>query len=295
MKKLGLIYLVTNIKNGKTYVGQTIHSLARRRIQHIQKSKRQIGSYFSLLHKAIRKYGIDNFVWRVLEKCTQGELNKREQFYIQQYRSYCNVGGYNLTLGGDNNFGSTGRHHYLARMPKKKKMAWLISHRLGKNNPNYGNGIAIAGRAHFLNKMILKKRANWIATHLGGDNNYQRHLTAEQRKQKCWLNKLDTKTRAKRCEQFSSALVAHNRKYGFPKSALGKKGAQCPWSKLFVLTCPDGAEYIIKSTRQAKERYPQLLPNGLACCVAGYRKQYKGFQCRHASDEDIKTIKPLII
>lgn len=56
------------------------------------------------LYSAFKKYGIQFFKIELIEEVSDDLLCEREQFYIQQYRSYvgfddCN--GYNATLGGD--------------------------------------------------------------------------------------------------------------------------------------------------------------------------------------------------
>lgn len=66
-KSFGIIYKVTNLINSKCYIGQTTKSLDDRRFIHIKDAKRQ--KYNSLFHKAIIKYGIDNFKWEVLCVC----------------------------------------------------------------------------------------------------------------------------------------------------------------------------------------------------------------------------------
>jgi len=49
---------------------------------------------------ALRKHGIENFTWEVLESCqTVDELNKREIYYINLFNSYNR--GYNMTEGGN--------------------------------------------------------------------------------------------------------------------------------------------------------------------------------------------------
>lgn len=58
--------------------------------------------YFSEypLYKAIRKYGIENFNFDIIEECSADELNEREKYWISYYNSY-GENGYNLTPGGD--------------------------------------------------------------------------------------------------------------------------------------------------------------------------------------------------
>lgn len=90
---IGVIYKITNILNGKAYIGQTINFKDRKK-NHLQaKDKYSI-------HKAIQKYGKDNFLWEILEECQKEDLNDREIFWIKYYDTYYN--GYNETKGGDN-------------------------------------------------------------------------------------------------------------------------------------------------------------------------------------------------
>lgn len=55
----------------------------------------------SLFHEAIRKYGIENFDYEILEECKISELNDKEKYWIKELKSYVLDGGYNLTKGGD--------------------------------------------------------------------------------------------------------------------------------------------------------------------------------------------------
>ena len=55
-----IIYKLTNIINGKEYVGQTIFTLDERWKEHVAESKLK-RSNDRLLCKALRKYGTENF------------------------------------------------------------------------------------------------------------------------------------------------------------------------------------------------------------------------------------------
>lgn len=93
------IYKITNLINGKNYIGQSIN-IDKRIKEHFWKSECQKDiSYNSALHSAIRKYGKENFVWEVLEECNVSEIDEKEQFYIQQYNSLV-PNGYNILIGG---------------------------------------------------------------------------------------------------------------------------------------------------------------------------------------------------
>lgn len=98
-----IIYLITNKVNGKKYVGQHCGSKDARWKQHLADAlKRQNPKP---LYAAMRKYGIDNFEYRVLEEIPlnmgQKYLDDREIHYIKEYNTHIeNEMGYNLTWGG---------------------------------------------------------------------------------------------------------------------------------------------------------------------------------------------------
>ena len=63
--------------------------------RHIDKEK-----YVSVLHRAMNKYGVDNFSFEIIDEVENDLLNQKEKEYIQQYNSLV-PNGYNLTTGGD--------------------------------------------------------------------------------------------------------------------------------------------------------------------------------------------------
>jgi group I intron endonuclease len=88
----GVIYLVTNLVNGKKYVGKTSESVEKRKRLHMI-SKYAIGN-------ALRKYGPENFSWRVIDTALNLErLNALEIEWIARYDCRAPK-GYNLVAGG---------------------------------------------------------------------------------------------------------------------------------------------------------------------------------------------------
>lgn len=96
-KKSG-IYKITNIVSNTSYIGQATN-IASRIYQHLRSSiSEKTSDYEYPLHRAIRKYGIDNFTLEILEECSSDQLNDREIFWIAFYDTFKN--GYNQTAGG---------------------------------------------------------------------------------------------------------------------------------------------------------------------------------------------------
>lgn len=96
------IYLIENLVNGKVYIGQSIN-IGSRWKSHIRASKsKKSNGYNYYIHKAFRKYGINNFKLVILEECEKEYLNEKEMFWIRVFNSEDSRYGYNLTHGGDN-------------------------------------------------------------------------------------------------------------------------------------------------------------------------------------------------
>ena len=87
-EKICGIYQLKNKVNGKIYIGQS-RDIYDRWTRHKNTAFYKNGKdYDILLYKAIRKYGWDNFEKTILETCTQEELDEKEQYYIEKFKSY---------------------------------------------------------------------------------------------------------------------------------------------------------------------------------------------------------------
>lgn len=94
------IYKITNLINGKIYIGQTTTTLEKRWKRHTwtctQKNPRM-----AITH-AINKYGKENFTIELIYTASSiSELNEKEIFYIKLFDSL-SPNGYNLSIGGMN-------------------------------------------------------------------------------------------------------------------------------------------------------------------------------------------------
>jgi len=97
-----VVYKITNLVNGKVYVGQTTKGAEYRFRQHISDSKRTKGYGCTLLQRAMRRHGVDNFRMEVLGAySSMDDLCKAECTWIEVLRARDRDHGYNITLGGD--------------------------------------------------------------------------------------------------------------------------------------------------------------------------------------------------
>lgn len=96
------IYIYTNKLNGHQYIGQT-NNIQKRYNGHKSDSfNPNSHSYNYPLHNAIRKYGLNNFSFEIIETVeTPEQANEREEYWIKEKKSHVSEGGYNITFGGD--------------------------------------------------------------------------------------------------------------------------------------------------------------------------------------------------
>ena len=120
---MGVIYLRTNKINGKKYVGQTTNF--KNREYQWKEINNRYSTENSLIDKARKKYGIDNFDVKIIKECNDEELDYWEMYYIQQFQTKKPY-GYNLTDGG------CGSRGYTISEETRKKMS--------ENNARYWQG-----------------------------------------------------------------------------------------------------------------------------------------------------------
>lgn len=105
-----LIYRATHKVNNKQYIGFTVHTLYKRKQQHIIHARHcqkynKVTPYF---WKALNKYGEDAFIWEVLymSKDLEHCRDEMEDYFIQLYDTYAS--GYNSMRGGNGGQGLPG-------------------------------------------------------------------------------------------------------------------------------------------------------------------------------------------
>lgn len=91
------IYKIENLINHKIYIGQSIEIEKR-----LQKHKTIKDDLY--IHRAISKYGVQNFSFEIIQECDRTLLDEKEQYWILFYNSLI-PNGYNMVPGGSNGTG----------------------------------------------------------------------------------------------------------------------------------------------------------------------------------------------
>lgn len=101
MSSFGHIYRITNTINDKSYIGATTQENPNHRwVQH-KHSASNGAVNCRYLYSAMRKYGIDNFVFEVMAVAdTKKQLNLMENAFISLFSTHYTDGGYNISRGG---------------------------------------------------------------------------------------------------------------------------------------------------------------------------------------------------
>ena len=95
------IYKIENLINGKIYIGQSRNIEKRWTAHRTRPFNHNSNQYDHPLYRSIRKYGLENFSFVVLEQTSIENLDDREKYWIEYYDSHNKENGYNLTDGGN--------------------------------------------------------------------------------------------------------------------------------------------------------------------------------------------------
>lgn len=93
------IYKITNLLTGEVYIGQS-KNIEERIKQHLY-------HYDSYIDYTISDIGAEYFSFEVLELCNPEDLDSREDYYINLYKSNLYGFGYNIVRGGQHNKGES--------------------------------------------------------------------------------------------------------------------------------------------------------------------------------------------
>lgn len=184
-----IIYLITNKVNGKKYVGQHCGSGDSRWKQHLSTALKLEDP--KPLYAAMRKYGVNNFSYKVLEilpnHADEKLLDEREIYFIKKYNTFIKNGkGYNLTFGGDGVIGafcrketaekqreSRDKTNYGKYDPESGKLLMVYDRLIDAANENsIRNPGTIPTTAKFNNQLTGRFKANGGFIWLSAPNDY---------------------------------------------------------------------------------------------------------------------------
>lgn len=155
VKKITGIYCIENIINHKKYIGQSVNIKERWRKHRKELYANKHDNDY--LQKSWNKYGKASFSFYILEECKIEELDEKEIYYIDLYKTLDFKYGYNLKSGGQCNgvivskevrdkMSQAIKDSYTNELKEKRRQEalnyWSISENkkriLGKNNGMYG-------------------------------------------------------------------------------------------------------------------------------------------------------------
>ena len=131
---MNTIYCFTNLINNKQYIGSTITKPNIRYNQHIYNALHEgTHQYNYPLYQAIRKYGINNFQFTILEQkeCTEQEIRQLEKEYIIKLNTL-SPNGYNQTLNTEHPINTAESYQKMSNT--KRELAKRVAEIDIKNN-----------------------------------------------------------------------------------------------------------------------------------------------------------------
>lgn len=142
------VYMILNTINNKVYIGSSNN--IKSRFSHHRASLNKNEHHSIHLQRAWNKYGADAFIFQVIEECEESVLLKREQYYMDYYKSYDFKYGYNIS-----------------------KIAGRVVYVCKEDNPRYGKPLSEETkaklRAAHLGKPASEERKqklrDWYKTH----------------------------------------------------------------------------------------------------------------------------------
>jgi hypothetical protein len=111
---MGVIYKITNVLDGKVYIGQTMRKFEERKREHLRSFKDSKSQ--TVLIKAVLKHGVNNFNFEVVEECNNDQIDEKEIYYIKQYNSKA-PNGYNVRSGGREKPNTTNSNRHTVAKP----------------------------------------------------------------------------------------------------------------------------------------------------------------------------------
>lgn len=293
---MALVYIMKNKINGKCYVGQTNSSIDVRISQHLCEAKG--GKTNSLIHKALRKYGMNNFEIKTINCFSedQNDLNCLEQIVMTNLDTLA-PNGYNLKEAGSN-----GRHL------KETKEKMSKSHKGKKFSKEHKEKISVANKGRRRESFSIETRKKMSEaqkarkpfskeTRIKISKANRGKVRSEEFKQKISkANKgkhlsYDTEFKVGHevsevvREKISKSLIGHKltEKTKQKLSEL-RRGRKHPRARAILLIHSDGEKEYFSYVSKACEKY-NLHGGALSLVARNKQKYHKGFKCKYLEEK----------
>ena len=195
------IYKITNMVNDKCYIGCS-KNIEHRWIAHKSESIIEKNSQYNYsIHKAFRKYGIDNFSFEIIELVPDENLFEREKYWIDFYKSYDN--GYNETLGGDCGPSLPGESNPNSKLTEAEviiiRQSILDGKMLSEVYKDYSDKISLKGFTHIWQgsswQHVLPEAINYVKSdeYISNARSFARKSQYSDEKIKIWNEIKDKK------------------------------------------------------------------------------------------------------
>lgn len=248
-EEVGIIYGWYCTVTDKWYIGQTVNPEGRFNCHIDRAINKKDKTYF---YNSIRKYGLENFVYCVLEENVLREnLNMREMDWIEYYDSfYC---GYNMTAGGNQTIFSE---------EFKRKISESHKGLIGEKNPFHGKHHSEETRKK-LSESHKGKPGYWTNKHLSEETK-KKLSESHKGDHGYWTNKHLPEEIRKRISESHKGKTSPNR----------KKVSQYDLNGNYIQT--------FNSLKEAQEK-TNIAKSSICTVCKGLRKQAGGFIWKYAS------------
>lgn len=269
-KNMG-IYKITNIGNGKLYIGSS-NNLQKRKREHFW-ALRYNKHNNPYMQNAYNKYGEKSFTFEIIEAVNNSkELLEKEQSYIDLFNVCDREIGYNI-----NEYSSGGGLK-------------------GEKNPNYGKKmseeqkekIRKALMGHFVSEETKKKMKLNKKNIIKGEKHYLFGKTLSEERRKQQSEKLKSRYVGEK-NPFYNKKHSDTTKQIMSIKKKGKKGELCPNSIKIVQLTKKFVLVSEHSSMQEAQRNTKVYASNIQKCCIGKLKSSGGFKWMYYEDY-LKTL-----
>lgn len=157
MKEVCGIYKITNKINGHSYIGCSIN-IHRRFMEHITPKNR---CKTTVMSRAFRKHGKENFNFEILEECLPAQLSELEMEWIKNLKPI-----YNMNMGGKGNIGVTVKLTTREKISKAIKRIWDLK--------------SDAEKRHIIQNLLIGRSKGYVVSQETREKLRQKNLGKKQ-------------------------------------------------------------------------------------------------------------------